>query len=174
MNYAANNKSWEATAYSRASTLTSLQEMGMTGIYSADGRVHGYEVFVPFLESVSEAVLADSKALRIVSQKPLKDSIPSVLALNHDGWHDLEVHPELNSWVTHLRFRILARIDISDHTSPTLDGTVLLSDGDLIWTYALRLEQTDVAETITLRLRSKTKTGNPKDSFGHGLEAIGC
>jgi hypothetical protein len=138
---------------------TFSKEMGMIGIYSADGRVHRYEVFVPFLESVSDAVLADSKAVRIVSQKPLGDSGSSVQALDEDGWHDLEVHPELNSWVTHSRFRMLTQINISDHSSPRLEGAVPLSDGEFIWTYALVLEQTEVAETITLTLRAKNKNG---------------
>ena len=133
--------------------------MGMIGIYSADGTVHRYDVFVPFLDSVSDAVIGDVEALRIVSQKPLGDFNSSLQFLDESGWRDLEVHPELSSWVTHSRFRIITRMDISDQKTPELEGEVQFSDGEFIWTYGLILEQDDSAETLTFRLRGKTKNG---------------
>ncbi len=97
------------------SVLTFSKEMGTIGIVSSKGgEVLEMDVFQLFFETIETAVIAGAEEIRIISQKPLGHAEVSVQFLDKEEWHELKPHPELNSWITHSRLRIVMRMDIAD------------------------------------------------------------
>ncbi len=113
------------------------------------------EVFQPFFETIGSAVIAGAEEFRIVSQKPLGHAEISVQVRDAGGWRELKQHPELNSWITHSRLRIVMRMDIADQVTPKMNGQLPLSDGKQSWTFDATLEQSECEEIFTFREASK-------------------